>query len=137
MLEKKLNELDEEYLKKGASKIKDGDVEIAAENQEQISDKILNSGMLKKYTEIGKLMFGMLQDYRSGVYRNIPWFTIAAITFALLYVLNPLDVVPDFIPGLGYIDDFAIMTVTLRFLETDLHSYLDWKLAEADSAENA
>ncbi|MDT0650505.1 YkvA family protein [Autumnicola edwardsiae] len=135
MLEKKLNDLDEKYLKDGAAKIKDGDVEIAAENQEQISDKILNSSMLKKYTEIGKLMFGMLQDYRSGTYKNIPWFTIAAVTFALLYVLNPFDVVPDFIPGLGYIDDFAIMTVTLRFLETDLHSYLDWKLAEGDSGE--
>ncbi|MDT0689498.1 YkvA family protein [Salegentibacter sp. F188] len=135
MLEKKLKELDEKYLKEGASKIDDGDVKIAAENQEQISDKILNSSMLKKYTEIGKLMFGMLQDYRSGTYRNIPWFSIAAITFAFLYILNPFDIVPDFIPGLGYIDDFAIMTITLRFLETDLHSYLDWKLAEGDSEE--
>jgi len=41
-----------------------------------------------------------------------------------------LDLMPDFIPGLGYVDDFAILTVTLRFIETDLHKYLDWKLEE-------
>jgi uncharacterized membrane protein YkvA (DUF1232 family) len=130
MFSKKKQEIDEKYLKKGVSKVKDGDVEIAAKNQEEIEDKIVNAGALRKYTELGKLMFGMLKDYRSGVYSNIPWFTIASVVFALLYVLNPLDLMPDFIPGLGYIDDFAILTVTLRFIETDLHKYLDWKLEE-------
>jgi uncharacterized membrane protein YkvA (DUF1232 family) len=110
--------------------VKDGDVEIAAKNQDEIEDKIVNANALRKYTELGKLMFGMLKDYRSGVYSNIPWFTIASIVFALLYVLNPLDLIPDFIPGLGYIDDFAILTITIRFIETDLHKYLDWKLEE-------
>ena len=130
MFSKKKKEIDEEYLKKGVAKVKDGDVEIAAKNQDTIEDKIVNSSTLRKNTELGKLMFGMLQDYRKGVYSSVPWFTIASIAFALLYVLNPLDLMPDFIPGLGYVDDFAILTVTLRFIETDLHKYLDWKLEE-------
>lgn len=117
-------------MKEGIAKVKDGDVEIAAKNQEKIEDKIVNASTLRKYTELGKLMFGMLQDYRKGIYSSVPWFTIASIAFALLYVLNPLDLMPDFIPGLGYVDDFAILTVTLRFIETDLHKYLDWKLEE-------
>ncbi|MBZ9629321.1 DUF1232 domain-containing protein [Salegentibacter sp. LM13S] len=132
MFSKKKQEIDEEYMKKGVSKVKDGDVEITANNQAEIEDKIANAGALRKYSELGKLMFGMLKDYRSGVYSNIPWFTIASIVFALLYVLNPLDLVPDFIPGFGYIDDFAILTITLRFIETDLHKYLDWKLEEEE-----
>ena len=130
MFSKKKKEIDEEYLKKGVAKVKDGDVEIAPKNQDTIEDKIVNASALRKYTELGKLMFGMLQDYRKGVYSSVPWFTIASIAFALLYVLNPLDLMPDFIPGLGYVDDFAILTITLRFIETDLHKYLDWKLEE-------
>lgn len=130
MFSKKKKEIDEEYFKKGVAEVKDGDVDITAKNQEKIEDKIVNSSTLRKYTELGKLMFGMLQDYRKGVYSSVPWFTIASIAFALLYVLNPLDLMPDFIPGLGYVDDFAILTVTLRFIETDLHKYLDWKLEE-------
>lgn len=130
MFSKKKKEIDEEYFKNGVAEVKDGDVDITAKNQEKIEDKIVNSSTLRKYTELGKLMFGMLQDYRKGVYSSVPWFTIASIAFALLYVLNPLDLMPDFIPGLGYVDDFAILTVTLRFIETDLHKYLDWKLEE-------
>ncbi len=84
--------------------------------------------MLKKYTELAKVMFGMLKDYRKGLYTNVPWFTIAAIAFGFLYVLNPFDLIPDFIPGLGYIDDMAVLTFGLRFIESDLHNYLDWKL---------
>ncbi len=128
MFGKKKKEIDEEYIKSGAAKIKDGDLEVAADNQEEISDKILNSGTLRKYAELAKVMFGMLQDYRKGIYKDVPWFTIASIAFSLLYVLNPMDIVPDFIPGLGYIDDFAVLTFSLRFIESDLHKYLDWKL---------
>ncbi|MFD1096776.1 YkvA family protein [Salegentibacter chungangensis] len=133
MFSKKKKEIDEEYLKSGVAKVKDEDLDLAAKNQEEITDKILNSGTLRKYAELGKIMFGMLKDYRRGVYTNVPWFTIASIGFSLLYVLNPLDLMPDFIPGIGYIDDFAILTFALRFIESDLHSYLDWKLEEAEN----
>lgn len=128
MLSKKSKDIEEEYVESEVAKVNEGDVDLAAKNQQEISDKILNSGMLKKYAELGKVMFGMLKDYRKGIYTQVPWFTIASITFAMLYILNPFDIVPDFIPGLGYIDDFAVFTYSLRFIETDLHKYLDWKL---------
>ncbi len=113
MFSKKKKEVNEEYFKEGVVSVSEGDVELAAESQEEVADKIINSGMLKKYTEIGKLMYAMLNDYRK-----------------FLYILNPLDVVPDFIPGLGYIDDFAIITFAIRFIESDIHKYLDFKLDE-------
>lgn len=132
MFSRKSTNIDEKYVEEKVAKVDEGDVELAAKNQQEISDKILNANALKKYTELGKVMFGMLQDYRKGIYKDVPWFTIAAIAFALLYVLNPLDMVPDFIPGIGYVDDFAVLTFSLRFMETDLHKYLDWKLEEGE-----
>ncbi|MDR9456443.1 MAG: YkvA family protein [Salegentibacter sp.] len=134
MFNRKSTNIDEKYVEEKVAKVDEGDVELAAKNQQEISDKILNANALKKYTELGKVMFGMLQDYRKGIYKDVPWFTIAAIAFALLYVLNPLDMVPDFIPGIGYVDDFAVLTFSLRFMETDLHKYLDWKLEEGEEA---
>jgi uncharacterized membrane protein YkvA (DUF1232 family) len=130
MFGKKSKMIDEEYVSGEITKINDGDVDMAVSSHEAISDKILNSGVLKKYTELGKVMFGMLKDYRKGVYTNVPWFTIAAIAFSFLYILNPFDLIPDFIPGIGYIDDFAVFTFGLKFIESDLHKYLDWKLEE-------
>lgn len=135
MFSKKSKNIDEKYVESEVAKVKEGDVDLAAKNQKEISDKILNSGMLRKYTELGKVMFGMLKDYRKGIYTEVPWFTIASIAFAMLYILNPFDIVPDFIPGIGYIDDFAILTYSLRFIETDLHKYLDWKLENQGSEE--
>ncbi len=130
MFGKKSKMIDEEYVSGEITKINDGDVEVAVNSQEAIADKILNSGFLKKYTELAKVMFGMLKDYRKGIYTNVPWFTIAAIAFSFLYILNPFDLIPDFIPGIGYIDDFAVFTFGLKFIESDLHKYLDWKLEE-------
>tara|TARA_R100000935_G_scaffold47123_1_gene70830 strand:+ start:1772 stop:2167 length:396 start_codon:yes stop_codon:yes gene_type:complete len=124
--------IDEDYVSGEITKIEGEDVEVVMDNEDQISDKITNSSVLKKYTELGKVMFGMLKDYRKGVYTNVPWFTIAAIAFGFLYILNPFDIIPDFIPGIGYIDDFAVFTFGLRFIETDLHNYLDWKLEEEE-----
>lgn len=132
MFNKKTQTIDEDYVKGEIAEVKGEDVDIVMESQEEIADKIQSSNVLKKYTELGKVMFGMLKDYRKGIYSDVPWFTIAAIAFGLLYILNPFDIIPDFIPGIGYVDDFAVLTFSLRFIETDIHKYLDWKLAEGD-----
>ncbi|WP_295178092.1 YkvA family protein [uncultured Christiangramia sp.] len=122
--------IDEDYFKTEVTKIDNNDVSIAMDSQDKVDDKINNSGLLQKYSELAKLMYGMLKDYRKGVYNKVPWFTIATVAFSFLYILNPLDIIPDFIPGLGYIDDMAIFTFGLRFIESDLHNYLDWKIEE-------
>ncbi|WP_035715949.1 YkvA family protein [Christiangramia echinicola] len=133
MFGNKKSKIDEDFVKTEVTKIDDDDVTIAMDSQEEVDDKINNSGLLQKYSELAKVMYGMLKDYRKGIYTKVPWFTIATIAFSFLYILNPLDIIPDFIPGLGYIDDLAILTFGLRFIESDLHNYLDWKLEHQDA----
>lgn len=128
MFGKKKDKLDEGFMKAEIAKVDDDDVTVALDNQEEIDRKLNNSNTLKKYAELGNVMYGMMKDYRKGIYKEVPWFTIATIAFAFLYVLNPFDIVPDFIPGIGYVDDLAIFTFGLRFIQSDLHRYLDWKL---------
>jgi uncharacterized membrane protein YkvA (DUF1232 family) len=79
-------------------------------------------------------MFLMIKDYRKGIYTKIPWFSIAAITTALLYVFMPFDLIPDFIPGLGLVDDLTVLSFVSGWVETDLNNYLDWKLKQEASA---
>ncbi|GGZ62707.1 MULTISPECIES: YkvA family protein [Mesonia] len=124
------DKINEDYVRKEANKSRPEDITETLDNQEEIDRKMSTAGVLKKYTELGKLMVNMLKDYKLGVYRDIPWFTIASIVFALLYVLNPLDIIPDFIPGFGYVDDASVLALALRFIESDLHKYLDWKLEQ-------
>ncbi len=126
----KKQKLNKDFVQKGAQTVDEKEVRKVFNKKEKIEDKIVNSGILKKYAELSKLMFGMLNDYRRGHYKNVPWFTISAIVFVLLYVLNPFDLVPDFIPGLGYLDDVSVLTFGLNLIQTDLHHYVKWKAEE-------
>lgn len=122
--------INEEYVEENITKIRDKDVEIVMQSEEAISKKMANASPLRKFAEIGKIMLAMLKDIRNGSYHEIPWFSVASIALALLYVLNPLDVIPDFIPVIGYIDDMFVMSLALGWVETDLHKYLDWRIEE-------
>lgn len=130
MLENVKKKINKDYLETEISKVNEGDLDMVMKNKDAIDKKLKGAGM-KKYAELGKLMFGMLKDYRKGEYNQMPWFTIAAIGLTLLYVFNPMDMLPDFLPGVGYVDDFALFTIAVRFIESDLHAYLDWKIDEA------
>ncbi|MBB6680616.1 DUF1232 domain-containing protein [Aequorivita sp. 609] len=120
----------EDYLEEEVAKINDDDVEIVLQNEEEINKKFSGANSLSKYAELGKIMIGMLKDIKNRVYPEIPWFTIATIVLALLYVLNPFDIIPDFIPGIGYIDDVSVLAIGTGWIESDLHKYLDWKIKE-------
>jgi uncharacterized membrane protein YkvA (DUF1232 family) len=131
MMDPKINN---DFVEEKVSKINDEDVEIVMDNEEAISKKISNAGPLRKYAELGKIMFAMLKDVKKGTYPSVPWFTIATVVVALLYIFNPLDIIPDFIPGIGYIDDLAVLSIGMGWIETDLHKYLDWRLSEGEKA---
>jgi len=71
-------------------------------------------------------MWNMLQDYRRGKY-DLPWKTIAAIVAALLYFISPIDLLPDFIPVIGYLDDATVIGFALKMIHDDLENYRQYK----------
>ena len=77
-----------------------------------------------------KLLFALIKDYCLGKYRKIPYSSVIIIIFTLLYVLSPIDFISDFIPGLGQIDDTALIFICLYLIETDLYKYRDWKMEQ-------
>ena len=70
-----------------------------------------------------RLLISLLQDYRRGNYEEIPWSSIAAVIVSLLYLLNPFDIIPDMIPGIGLLDDAAMMGVCLSMINADFQRY--------------
>jgi len=69
----------------------------------------------------------VLGDYVGGRYRKIPWVSLAALTAAVLYVLSPLDLIPDFLVPIGWTDDLLVMAIAWQFLKGDLRRYCEWK----------
>ena len=116
-----------QQLEREAGKVHSRDVGDLLARQKAIEDKVRSSGKLKRFSAEVRLMFSMLSDYWQGNYREVPWKSIAAIAGALIYVLNPLDAIPDLILGFGFIDDAGVVALCLKLVESDLLRYAAWK----------
>lgn len=115
-------------LKKDASKITDQDLERLIEKADEIKQKFDEKGPLGRFITDVKLMISLVKDYWNGNYREIPYWSLAAISAALLYVLNPFDIIPDVLPVVGLLDDAAIVAACLLLVEQDLYEYKEWKI---------
>ncbi|MBR5572742.1 MAG: DUF1232 domain-containing protein [Oscillospiraceae bacterium] len=69
----------------------------------------------------------LLSDYFDGTYPNLPLSTIVATLAALLYLVLPIDILSDFIPVLGWLDDAAVLGFVMLTEQNDVSEYLDWK----------
>ena len=86
---------------------------------------------LAEYKDEVALVFSMLKDFTTGKYKKCPWRTIAVLVGALGYVLTPLDLIPDFIPVVGWSDDCLALGGALAFAKMDLEEYKAWKASKS------
>ena len=82
---------------------------------------------MQKLTNQASLVLELVDDFRADRYRKIPWHSIAVAAAALLYSVSPGDVVPDFLPAIGQLDDILVIGLALRVVRKDLRAYLDFK----------
>jgi uncharacterized membrane protein YkvA (DUF1232 family) len=85
------------------------------------------SGPLRYFRRTIIDFFSLVKDYKDGTYKEIPWTTITAVVGSLVYIFSPIDLIPDFIPGAGLLDDAAIVSVCLSAISSDLNIYRMWK----------
>ncbi len=115
-------------VEKQAKTIKPEDAEKVVKKRKTIKQKA-SRGSLKKMMNDIMLMVALIIDYWWGIYVRTPWWTISAILVALLWILNPLDLVPDAIPLFGLLDDAAVVAIVMAMTEQDLADYKAWKQA--------
>jgi uncharacterized membrane protein YkvA (DUF1232 family) len=123
--------IDPKFIEDGAQKVTDKDLDKVVSKSDEIKKKFTSAGPLKRFIDDGQLLISVVKDYRSGAFREIPFGTMAAIVFTLVYVFNPFDLVPDFIPIIGQIDDAAVVAACLVLVEHDLYTYKLWKDRQA------
>lgn len=123
--------IQQQFVRKQASDITDGDIEKVVDKSEEIKRRFGSRGPLRRFIDDGRLLVSMVRDYWSRRYRQVPIGTIGAAVFTLLYVLDPLDLMPDMLPIIGQIDDAAVVAACLVLLEHDLRTYATWTQSQA------
>lgn len=73
------------------------------------------------------VLASMVRSYACKDYPNIPLGTMVAIISALIYFLSPIDLIPDAIPGVGYVDDAAVIAACLAMVQSDIAEYKTWQ----------
>ncbi|NLW19559.1 MAG: DUF1232 domain-containing protein [Candidatus Cloacimonetes bacterium] len=97
------------------------------EKSEELLKKFEKIPVLGRYLVYIPTMLELINDYLHGRYKEIPYMSMIAIVGALIYVISPVDLIPDFIPVLGFLDDAAVMAACLELVMVDLNAYKEWK----------
>ena len=84
-------------------------------------------GPLKDVWEKLQLLFEIFKAWIKGDYKEIPKGSIIMIIAGILYFVSPVDLVPDFIAGLGLFDDAAVIGFVLKQISEDLEKFKIWK----------
>ena len=105
---------------------------IIKENKlEELLDRLKEK--FKKVPAIGEklshipVFVSLINSYVKKEYTKVPIGTLTAIVSALLYVLSPVDLIPDFVPVLGALDDATVVLTCFTLVESDIEEYLEWR----------
>lgn len=86
--------------------------------------KSVNRPLIKeKFILLGRL----LRAHVKGQYRVRSVRFLLILTAAVIYFLNPLDLIPDFIVGIGLTDDLAIASWVFQAAASELDAFIQWE----------
>jgi uncharacterized membrane protein YkvA (DUF1232 family) len=96
-------------------------------NDDSFSSKINHtSGTIKHILNDVKDLYNLSKDAVKGNYKLHP-VNLGVIAGGLLYFIIPTDLIPDFIPFVGLVDDIALLTTIIKSMQGELQKYRSWK----------
>lgn len=95
-----------------------------------------NRGHLRQIWSEMEVLCRLLLDWQKGRYTQIPWSSLLGAIAAALYFVNPFDLIPDFIPLIGFVDDAAVLGLVLRAFQKDVQKYQAWTEQQRGGEKN-
>ena len=85
-------------------------VQKYADNFERIKDllRLIDAWRLKKYNDVSL----------TSIFIGIS---------ALVYIVSPIDALPDFIPFIGGLDDVLLLGILLKTLDKEIEKFVEWE----------
>lgn len=74
-------------------------------------------------------LFRLANAWARREYTSLPWRSILYAVAAIIYFVNPIDLIPDALLGIGFIDDVAVISVVVRAIRRDIMDFQTWEAA--------
>lgn len=82
------------------------------------------------------LLWNYLRAVTSGRYKGYSRWAYLKVVACLLYLVDPLDLLPDFIPWVGWLDDIAVVIYVCGLVKEELDKFALWQVQQHLSAEH-
>ncbi len=105
-------------------------VQLSAKSRQVNWSGIKGAEISSKFFLIGRL----LKAQATGKYQ-LPLRAVIILLAAIIYFINPIDFIPDFIPGIGLTDDLAVLTWVYRITADELERFEDWEKLRVKNQE--
>jgi uncharacterized membrane protein YkvA (DUF1232 family) len=122
----------EEYLQK-PSRIKD----LISDTYKKATEKKDVGTLAHEVWESLQTLSRLIKAAVGGEYTGIPTTTIVGGIAVLLYFLSPIDLVPDFIPVIGLLDDVALLAWFMSSIKAEMDKFNDWEKSAAQRPATA
>lgn len=78
-------------------------------------------------------LFRLIKLSAAGEYTGVPTTTVVAAVAVLIYFLSPIDLIPDFIPVVGLLDDMALVAWFSTSIKHELDKFHEWEATKAST----
>lgn len=109
---------------------------VLNETADKLASKDSGDNKFKQLFDVGRTLIRLVRNYVSGDYRQVEASTIVSGLGVLLYVLSPVDLVPDFIPVVGFLDDLALISWFVEKFQGELVRFREWEDTHAAEETN-
>jgi len=112
--------------------------DLAGKSLEKLKTVQIEDETLESLFKLVNTFVRMLSAHLGGTYKDLPWRTLALLVAGLLYFINPFDIVPDFIPVAGLLDDLTFLVLVLKSIRKDVDLFREWEasLSPTGSSES-
>ncbi len=95
---------------------------------DKLLDKIKNMPVIGRIADDIATSIELIKDFIDGRYRRVPTRVIISALAGILYIISPIDLIPDIIPVIGWLDDATVFALILNTgLAAELKEYRHWK----------
>ncbi|ALJ00832.1 YkvA family protein [Rufibacter tibetensis] len=94
---------------------------------EKLKDANSNESGFDQLKDIMYRLIRLVKAYYNGTYREVNTKSMLLGVAVLLYIVTPLDLVPDFIPIIGFADDISLMAWFISAFQEELQKFQVWE----------